>query len=625
MNSSTDPQPTPYYFLSYSRQEVTFVDSLARELEKHGIRTWVDFRNLIPGHKWQHQLDEGLNNSEAILLVISKASMKSRPVMDELKKSVDSGKRIVMIIFEPCFVDRRLNEREWVDFSRDFDGAILQLKSLLAQPEGKMLTTPPQKYVREKAKSSLIRLLLSPLLFIVSLLLRIMFGSGYLPKGTKRFFFLSMLATGLSFLSTAGTSLSIENEIATNILIFVLVAAIVFVYIPAAWNFIQFLVRIRFRTHNAEKLRNAIFGLFGITVLPLLISIGAFLGIPGVTADSWAFWPALITLSICYYVYRILTSEAFYRWAGPSGVLIAPTRPDLTKHLNADQGDTKVAIEFAPQDRAYARELKDSVMKAGFKYTDNVQEANIVLTLLSAYQNRSRCDPENKYVFPILLQSSRDIEDGDQNEFTQIQWIDLRFGKASMNAVAHLLDEPDNLLRVLGMVPVRTPILPNGVSRMIGVMSFIITYSAIFTLVQVILKLSPDSTGVAPGLAMADYLAILCVVGMYLFRRIIVKRRFWLVKKRLQIFYRTAISDPLMSKIIPILEQRKMFLSFEEKLNQRLGRVGFSFPWVLGFALVLALLATFTWGDWMFALPVWLIPPMMLLKEIRLWLPARAK
>jgi len=68
-----------------------------------------------------------------------------------------------------------------------------------------------------------------------------------------------------------------------------------------------------------------------------------------------------------------------------------------------------------------------------------------------------------------------------------------------------------------------------------------------------------------------------------------------------------------------------MFLSFEEKLNQRLGRVGFSFPWVLGFALVLALLATFTWGDWMFALPVWLIPPMMLLKEIRLWLPARAK
>lgn len=152
---------------------------------------------------------------------------------------------------------------------------------------------------------------------------------------------------------------------------------------------------------------------------------------------------------------------------------------------------------------------------------------------------------------------------------------------------------------------------------MIGVMSFIITYSAIFTLVQVLANFQT-------GLGMPDYLAILCVVGMYLFRRILVKRRFWLVKKRMQIFYRTAISDPLMSKIIPHMEQRKMFLSFEDKVNERLGRVGLSFPWVLGFALVLALLATFTWGGWMFALPVWLIPPMMLFKEIRLWLPARA-
>ena len=625
MNSSTDLQPTPYYFLSYSRQEVTFVDSLARALEKQDIRTWVDFRNLIPGHKWQDQLDNGLKNSEAILLVISKASMKSRPVMDELKKSVDSGKRIVLIIFEPCFIDRRLKDREWVDFSRDFDGAIQQLKSILAQPEGKVSEGPPQKYVREKAKLSLFTILLSPLIFIMSLLLRIMFGSGYLPKGTRRFFFLSMLATGLSFLAVViGTS--IENEMATNIIGLVFVAATVFVYIPAAWNFIQFPVRIRFRTHNAEKLRNAIFGLFGITILPLLISIGGFLGIPGVKADSWAFWLSLITLPLCYYLYRILTSEAFYRWAGPTGVLIAPTRPDLTKHLNADQGDTKVAIEFAPQDRAYARELKDSVMKAGFKYTDNVQEANIVLTLLSAYQNRSKCDPENKYVFPILLQSSRDIEDGDQNEFTQIQWIDLRFGKASMNAVAHLLDEPDNLLRVLGMVPVRTPILPNGVSRLISVLSLIITYSAMFTLVQVLVKLTPDSTtGVRAGLGLADYLAILCMAGMYLFRRFLIKRRFWLVKKRMQIFYRTAISDPLMSKIIPYMEQRKMFLGFEDKVNERLGRVGFSYPWVLGFALLLALLATFTWEDWILAAPVWLIPPMMLFKEIRLWLPARAK
>jgi hypothetical protein len=34
MNSVMDHQPALYYFISYSRQEVTFVDSFSRELQK---------------------------------------------------------------------------------------------------------------------------------------------------------------------------------------------------------------------------------------------------------------------------------------------------------------------------------------------------------------------------------------------------------------------------------------------------------------------------------------------------------------------------------------------------------------------------------------------------------------
>ncbi len=71
MSIAITAQNKPYYFISYSRQEVTFVDSFARELETRGISTWVDFRNLVPGRPWQNQLDDGVNNAKTILLVVS--------------------------------------------------------------------------------------------------------------------------------------------------------------------------------------------------------------------------------------------------------------------------------------------------------------------------------------------------------------------------------------------------------------------------------------------------------------------------------------------------------------------------------------------------------------------------
>lgn len=362
--------------------------------------------------------------------------------------------------------------------------------------------------------------------------------------------------------------------------------------------------------------------MFAITLVALLINIGALLGISGLTGDQTVLWMALITLPGCYYLYRVLTSDAFYRWAGPAGTLVAPPRPDLTKHLNADQGDTKVAIEAAPQDQAYALELKDSILKAGFKYTDDLDDAKIVLTLLSAYQNKSQCDPQNKYVFPILLQNSRDIGDGEKNDFSQLQWIDLRFGKASMDAVAHLLDEPENLLRVLGIVPIRTPILPNGVNYLISLISFVLTYSALSTFLVIFFKWIPNEDGTRTALALTDYLGILFVLGLYLFRRYITKRRFWLVKRRVQNFYKSGKADPILSKIIPPMERRKLFLDLENRLNEKLGRVGLSYPWMLGFAVLLAALATGAFWDLNIAyIPVWLIPLLMLFKPVRLWLP----
>src|SRR6266536_2116097 len=121
MSFSAEPQSAPYYFVSYSRQEVTFADSFSRALGKRGIDSWIDFRNLVPGHSWQHQLDQGIQGANAVLLVVSKASMASPSVKEEWTTSLTLGKRIVLIIFEPCKLDPVLSGLEWVDFTENFD------------------------------------------------------------------------------------------------------------------------------------------------------------------------------------------------------------------------------------------------------------------------------------------------------------------------------------------------------------------------------------------------------------------------------------------------------------------------------------------------------------------------
>ena len=149
MSSQPYKKPQPYYFISYCREEVAFVDDLSRELENRGINTWVDIRDLIPGSDWQSQLDEGVKNAEAVLLVVSKESMKSNAVKDEWTKALQAwNKKVILILFEPAKLPQELAEKKlgWVDFTGNFNKAIDTLISKLSKTESEpVVSTIPQK------------------------------------------------------------------------------------------------------------------------------------------------------------------------------------------------------------------------------------------------------------------------------------------------------------------------------------------------------------------------------------------------------------------------------------------------------------------------------------------------
>ncbi|HEY7358851.1 MAG TPA: TIR domain-containing protein, partial [Ktedonobacterales bacterium] len=73
-------------FISYSRDDSHFVGRLRDDLQKTGIQPWIDQTGIMPGTvDWEDALREAIRSSQAVLLIASPHSRKSRYVKDELR------------------------------------------------------------------------------------------------------------------------------------------------------------------------------------------------------------------------------------------------------------------------------------------------------------------------------------------------------------------------------------------------------------------------------------------------------------------------------------------------------------------------------------------------------------
>jgi len=121
--------------MSYCRREVGFVDDLTHRLEKEGFKVWLDYRNLVPGTPWAEQISKGLQESEVILLVVSKESIASKYVELEWRHVLkETEKRIILVVFEAVDLPKELESYEWVDFRGNYEAGIKELVGQLESP-----------------------------------------------------------------------------------------------------------------------------------------------------------------------------------------------------------------------------------------------------------------------------------------------------------------------------------------------------------------------------------------------------------------------------------------------------------------------------------------------------------
>jgi TIR domain len=123
-------------FISYVAADKEFVRRLAKELNSHGIPIFFDEWDIQPGDSIiQRIFGEGLAASEFFFIVLSKASVRSSWVKDELDvatvRRIEGLTRVVPILKEDCEIPWSLRALRWVDLRTDFDSGVRELTKLV--------------------------------------------------------------------------------------------------------------------------------------------------------------------------------------------------------------------------------------------------------------------------------------------------------------------------------------------------------------------------------------------------------------------------------------------------------------------------------------------------------------
>lgn len=122
-------------FICHSNTDKPFVRRLADDLTRHKLSVWVDEREILVGDPIRKKIEEGLEASDYLGLVLSPASVQSEWVQKELDakliEEIESKRVVVLpILLSNCQIPALLRGKLYADFRSDYGTG---LETLLAR------------------------------------------------------------------------------------------------------------------------------------------------------------------------------------------------------------------------------------------------------------------------------------------------------------------------------------------------------------------------------------------------------------------------------------------------------------------------------------------------------------
>lgn len=147
--------PASHFFMSYSREDVSYQKRVIQELRQRGITVWVDTENLIPGSPaWEREIERAIRSAAGIIVLLSPGANNSEWVRREISFAEQNAKRIFPVLIrgdEDDSVPLRLSSHQRVDLRRNFNDGIGQLEHALKDHLG---VTAVHKIPKQQSSST---------------------------------------------------------------------------------------------------------------------------------------------------------------------------------------------------------------------------------------------------------------------------------------------------------------------------------------------------------------------------------------------------------------------------------------------------------------------------------------
>ena len=126
-------------FISYSRKDYYFAESLTFALIQRDVAAWLDVKDLRPGVDWEQRLESAIDTASHLVLVASPDSSRSAHVTVEWKRALARGIPVVVASLRGNNVPPELAAMPQVNFHGRFGPAV---NSLVDQRNGQSASTP---------------------------------------------------------------------------------------------------------------------------------------------------------------------------------------------------------------------------------------------------------------------------------------------------------------------------------------------------------------------------------------------------------------------------------------------------------------------------------------------------
>lgn len=121
-------------FISYKSEYREFARAVKGELNEWGYETWLDVDNIQPGDYFRHKIQEGLDGSDVLLMVLTEEAQLSREVMAEVDYFLDVAKKpVVPLRHRECKPLYIFVSIQYIDFVTDQANGFVQLKQRLTE------------------------------------------------------------------------------------------------------------------------------------------------------------------------------------------------------------------------------------------------------------------------------------------------------------------------------------------------------------------------------------------------------------------------------------------------------------------------------------------------------------